>query len=143
LETKKDVDYFTFKASKGMRIFATLEVPVADEKFHPTLTLFGPGLNKPKEDPVIAIGDTNGAVVANEPANGRDSVWDTYLLTTFLIGPKLDLPAPEDATYGLAVRVPDGATGRYVLNVGTEDVWDWGDLIPRIWGVTRAILRIY
>lgn len=143
LDTKTDVDYFTFKVQKDMEVSLLLEIPTGDPDFHPTMTLFGPGLPKPTEDPSITIGESNGAVVAHEADKDRDSVTDAFLLTSFFEGPQIKTTAPKDATYAIAIRSPDGSHGRYVLNVGTEDTWEWREVFPRLWGIVRAILRIY
>ncbi|MFZ2804025.1 MAG: hypothetical protein WA001_02270 [Patescibacteria group bacterium] len=142
IETKDDVDYYTFAASKDMAISLSLEIPTGDTNFHPSITLFGPGLQKPNEDPVIEIGDANGAIVEEEPKQPTTRR-DGFLLTSFFEGPYIKTTAPQDATYAIAVRAPDGSSGRYVLHVGTQDSWDWNNFFVNIWNTTRAILRMY
>jgi hypothetical protein len=143
LGAKSDVDYFSFTADQGTKITLVLLSPVADPKFRPSLTVFGPGLPRPKQDPSIPIGDQNGAYVLAEDKVTRTTAYDQYLFTSFYEGPHLDFTVPQTATYGLAVRSPDGNTGRYVLKIGSEDSWNWNELIDRIFGVIQAILRLY
>lgn len=143
LESKKDVDFFTMTVERDTPISVTLAVPASDLEFRPTLTIFGPGLPKPKEDPAIPIGDGNGAFIASDPKEERGSAFDGYLLTSFFEGIRIEFNAPKTATYALAVRTPDGNRGRYVLHVGTNDEWKWAEIPDRIYGIVRAALRLY
>jgi hypothetical protein len=145
LESKNDVDYFSFSAKKDTRLDVQLEIPSGDPNFKPTLILFGPDLPKPASDPVIPIGETNGATVSSDTKD-RTTRYDNYLFTSFLEGAHITQALPDDATYGIAIRSPDGNRGRYVLKIGGEDPWnwnDWNELFDRISGIFRAILRIY
>ena len=142
LESKNDVDYFSFTAKKDSKLELQLEIPSGDSDFKPTLVLFGPDLPKPTSDPVIPIGETNGAAIASDP-NDRATRYDNYLFTSFYGGAQIAQTVPDDATYGVAVRTPDGKRGRYVLKIGGEDPWNWNELFDRIVGTMRAVLRIY
>lgn len=143
LESKKDADFYTMTVEQDTPISVVLAVPAADGTFRPTLTIFGPGLPKPKEDPVIPIGDGNGAFIASDPKKDRETAFDGYLLTSFFDGIRIEFNAPKTATYALAVRSPDGTRGRYVLRVGTKDEWKWSEIPDRIYGIVRAALRLY
>ena len=142
LNTKDDVDYFTMTVKQGTKIDLLLETPVADGDFSPTLTLFGPGLPAPTEDPTIDIGDTNGAIVAHA-ADERDTRFDQFLLTTFDEGPTVTVDAPKTATYAIAIRDPKGGTGRYVLHLGTDASFRWDELWQGIVGTLKGLLRLY
>lgn len=142
LESKNDFDYFSFTAKKDSKLELQLDIPSGDSDFKPTLVLFGPDLPKPTSDPVIQIGETNGATVAADP-NDRATRYDNYLFTSFYRGAQIAQTVPSDATYGVAIRTPDGKRGRYVLKIGGEDLWNWNDLFDRIVGTMRAVLRIY
>jgi len=142
LESKDDVDYFTFSADEKQNIDLSLETPVADGDFKPVLVLFGPGLPKPTEDPTIQIGDTNGAIVSHAK-DEREKRFDQFLLTTFNIGPVISVEAPQKGTYAVAIRSPKGSTGRYVLHVGSENGFRWNELIQGIVGTLKGLLRLY
>ena len=143
LEKCDDADYFSFTAEQGKEYDFYLDVPHGDPDLHPTLTLFGPGLPQPDEDPVILIGDQNGAIVAHEDKNGRTSNFDRATFTDFFLGPSIKFTAPKDATYGLAVRTPNGHAGRYVLRLAGKDEFSWTDLVTRLAAEIKALLRRY
>ncbi len=142
LNKKGDVDYFTFHAKQGTLLHLSLETPAADGKFNPDLTLFGPGLPAPKEDPTINIGTTNGAIIAHTQTN-RDHRYDQYLFTTFYEGPTITDTAPKNTTYAIAIRNPRGGVGRYVLHIGTRTSFRWDELLQEIVGMLKGLLRLY
>lgn len=143
LDGKDDVDYFSITAEKDAAIALSLEVPSADKDFHPVLIFFGPGLPRPAEDPAIPIGDPNGAIVTREPEDNLVNRFDQFLFTTFLERARLEVTAPKQATYGIAVKEPAGVKGRYVLRIGSKDEFAWSELLGRMRGVLKAMLRMY
>ncbi|MFH1620853.1 MAG: hypothetical protein ABIB04_02090 [Patescibacteria group bacterium] len=143
LETKDDVDYFTFKAEEGQEISVSLSVPAADQDFKPNLIIFGQDLPKSAIDPVISIGDTNGAYVLEFAKTKIQTSFNNFLLTSFNLGPRLEFSSPKQTSYGLAIRSPDGKTGRYLLKIGQKDTWLWNEILDRFFGVLQAILRLY
>lgn len=143
LEKKDAADYFSITLKKDQTLEVSLETPVADGGFRPSLVFFGPGISRPKEDPVIQIGEPNGAIVLREDKEPRDSSFDRLTLTSYYQGPTLKFVAPKDATYGLAIRTPKGDTGRYVLRFKGEYTFDWGGVVEFVVNAFRAILRRY
>lgn len=143
LESKDTADYFSITLKKDQRIELGLETPTADGEFRPHLIFFGPGLSKPKEDPVIPIGEPNGAIVIKVDTETRESFFDRLTLTNYYQGPTLTFVAPKDATYGLAVRSAKAETGRYILRFKGKDGFDWSRFLDFILNAFRAILRMY
>lgn len=143
LEKKDSADYFSVTLKKDQKLEVSLETPTADGGFRPIMVFFGPGISQPKEDPVIQIGDPNGAIVLREDKETRDSYFDRLTLTSYNLGPSLKFIAPKDATYGLAVRSPKGDTGRYVLRFKGKDDFDWGNVVDFLVDALRAIFRRY
>ena len=141
LESKDAADYFSITLKKDQTIELGLETPTADGEFQPHLVFFGPGLSKPKEDPVIQIGEPNGAIVIKTET--RESFFDRLTLTNYYQGPTLTFVAPKDATYGLAVRSAKAETGRYIIRFKGNDGFDWSRFLDFILNVFRAILRMY
>ena len=142
LDSKDDVDYFTFSADAKQKIDLLLETPVADGDFKPVMVLFGPGLPAPTEDPTIQIGDTNGAIVTHAK-DERAKRFDQFLMTSFNTGPTISVEAPQKGTYAIAVRSPKGSTGRYVLHIGSENGFRWDELWQGIVGTLKGLLRLY
>lgn len=143
LERTGDVDYFTFTLTKGMPFRVSVRTPTADKDFNPVLTLFGPGLPRPSEDPSIPIGDANGAIVNRVARDSRSASFDFPTLTTFYSGPKIEMTAPQDGTYALAVTTPDGNDGRYVLDIEGTTERTVDGTVSFLSGTVRAILRLY
>jgi hypothetical protein len=143
LERTGDVDYFTFTLARGTPFRVSIKTPVADRDFNPVLTLFGPGLPQPTQDPSIPIGDANGAIVERVAGGSRTAVFDFPRLTTFYVGPKIDMTAPQDGTFALAVTTPDGNDGRYVLDIGGKSERTVDNTVSFLSGTVRAILRLY
>lgn len=143
LESKNDVDYYTFSAEADEVVSITLLVPAADKDFAPSLIVFGPDLPKSDPDPVVPVGEGNGYYALDYPQNNVQKFFEDYLLTSFNQGPRLEFSSPKKSSYGLAVRSPNGNTGRYVLSVGQKDEWNWSEIFDKVVGILRAILRIY
>ena len=143
LEQKDEADYFSLTLKKDQKLDISLETPAADGNFRPIMVFFGPGISRPKEDPVIKIGDPNGAIILREDKEPRDSFFDRLTMTTYYQGPTFKFIAPRDATYGLAIRSPKGDTGRYILRFKGKDEFAWQNLLDFVVNVFRAILRMY
>ncbi len=143
LQRKDDVDYFTMTLKKGDPIHLAMDIPAKDENFYPTIILFGPGLPTPDQDPVIPIGDGNGMIVTSDETDQRPTHFDLYALTTFAQGPTIDTVAPKDATYGIAVRSPNGNKGRYILTTGTTNIFTWSDFMDQFIAALQVLFRIY
>lgn len=141
LENKDQTAYYSVTAPKDTELQIELDTPKADGDFDPTLTFFGPGLAKPKEDPVIVIGEGNGAIVSR--VNERGAYFDRSVFTSFFIGPRVKIALPEKATYGIAIRAPDGRTGRYTIRLKGKDEFKWSELTDRIANSFKAIFRMY
>lgn len=143
LETRKDVDYYSLTLDADETFHASLFVPKADEEFKPALVFFGPDVPTMGGDPGISIGDGNGSIFAQNVKDNREAVFEDVLLTSFYGGTEIAFTAKKRGTYGIAIKSPDGERGRYMLRVGETDVWKWSELPTRIWGATKAILRLY
>lgn len=141
LETKDQTAYYSVTASKDTELQIELDTPKADGDFEPTLTFFGPGLAKPKEDPVIMIGEDNGAIISR--VEDRGTYFDRSVFTSFFIGPRVKIALPEKATYDIAIRASNGKTGRYTLRLKGKDDFKWSELTDRIANSFKAIFRMY
>ncbi len=143
LQSKDDVDYFSVTAEKGTALDISLDTVRNDGEFNPVLIFFGPDLSKPAEDPVIDLGSENGAIIGRVNVDDRTYYRDTYILTDFYSGPSIKIKLPKTATYGLAIRSPNGKLGRYRLDVHGEDKLALSDYPDYIFNLIKAIFRIY
>ncbi|MFA5185490.1 MAG: hypothetical protein WC551_03305 [Patescibacteria group bacterium] len=141
LNSKDEVAYYSITAEKDTKIELELDTLKADGDFNPTLVFFGPGLAAPKEDPVITLGEGNGAIISR--ADGRTTYFDRSVFTSFTTGPRLKIALPEKATFGVAIRTPNGRTGRYALRLKGKDDFKWSELTARLAAEFRAIFRMY
>ncbi len=143
IDTKDGVDFYTFDAKKGESFTFSIKTPQADGDFQTDLILFGPGFAATKEKLPFAIGDDNGAFIAQLDKPTRDSKNEHSWLTTFYLGPRIDAVAPKDGVYALAVHGHDANVGRYVLTTGSEDKFSFANLANELVGIIRAIFRRY
>ncbi len=143
LKSKDDVDYFTFTLEADEAVSISIFVPAADKNFEPSLIVFGSDLPKSDHDPVIPIGEGNGSYIMEFPKTNVQEFFHDFLLTTFKTGPRLEFSSPEKSSYGLALRSPNGNTGRYLLEIGQQDEWSWSHVLDRFFDVLRAVLRLY
>lgn len=141
LDSKDEVAYYSITAEKDTLVDLELDTLKSDGDFNPTLVFFGPGLAAPKEDPVILLGEGNGAIISR--AEARIQYFDRTVLTSFMTGPRLKVALPEKATYAIAIRTPNGRTGRYALRLKGKDKFKWNELTDRLAAEFRAIFRMY
>jgi hypothetical protein len=143
IEKKGDVDYFTFTLARGTPVRFAIKTPAADRAFNPGLTLFGPGLPVPSVTPDVPVGEKNGAIVARVAGDGRTAVFQMSDVTTWYVGPAVDMVAPQDGTYALAITSPDETLGRYLLEIGGTPDRSADAIASFAAGTVRAILRLY
>ncbi|MDQ7814796.1 MAG: hypothetical protein RDU25_03270 [Patescibacteria group bacterium] len=143
LQSKDDVDYFSFTADEGTSLKISLDTVKNDGEFNPIMIFFGPELPSPSEDAVIDLGSGNGAIVRRVVADERASFRDKFIFTDFYSGPTIEIELPKTATYGLAVKSPNGKLGRYALNIQGEDKLALADLPEYLYNIIKAIFRMY
>ena len=123
LESRDDVDYYTFDGRKGQSILLEITIPqiAGQELFAPEMALLGPGLGA-SELPgrvIVPAGFgqrlipalTGPAQVFNEPFS-RTSYWERQ-------SQRVTLPA--DGRYVVAVWHATGEVGRYVFVIGDKE----------------------
>lgn len=141
INTKDGIAYFSVTADQGTQFELELDTPKADNDFKPTMVFFGPGLAEPKEDAVVPLGEGNGAIVSRAEDGGN--YYDRSTFTRFNIGPRIKIALPMKATYAIAIRSPNGETGRFALKIKGRDDFKWGELTGRLAAQFRAIFRMY
>lgn len=131
------VDVYTFTAKAGDRLHAGLNIPAVRglENYGVSVALFGPGL--PPADPELLPPDHPedlGALVF--PTLNSADFFEPFTQTNYWGRQRLELDLPETGEYFLIVWHPTGATGKYVLDIGTAEVFGPGDVFQfPIWWV--------
>jgi len=143
LQNKDDLDYFSITAEEGTTLEISLDTVKNDGDFNPIMIFYGPELPKPSEDPVIDLGSGNGAMILRVEADSRESRREKFFFTDFYTGPKLKIKIPKTATYGMAIKSPNGKLGRYILDIKGKDEFNLNDLPGHIFDLIKAILRMY
>ena len=124
-----DVDAYVFTARAGDRLHAGINTPVVQglEDYGASVALFGPGL--PTADyaalPPGSPADLGAAVFPTRP--GAD-FFEPFTQTNYWGRQRLEVDLLMAGTYYLVVWHPAGAAGKYVLDVGTAEVFGPGDL---------------
>ncbi len=123
LETRDDVDYYTFEGRKGQRILLEITIPqiAGQELFAPELALTGPGLAAGALPARVVVPSgagielvpalTGPAQTFNEPFS-RTSYWERQSRRVTL---------PADGQYVVAVWHGGSEVGRYVFVIGDKE----------------------
>ncbi|MFA5935282.1 MAG: hypothetical protein WC787_00280 [Patescibacteria group bacterium] len=143
LEGRGDVDYVTFTLATPTPVTISIKNPAGDAGFEPTIILFGPGLPIPNENPPIAIGEPNGAIVSKTIRDKQRPIFEPSELTTYLTGPTIRADLKKAGTYAVAIVTPSGEPGRYVLTIGSGAGQGIMDQIREIPPTVKALLRLY
>lgn len=124
LESRQDVDYYTFDGQTGDEIYLKITIPVipGQELFAPEMALMGPGLDEmalptqiqnPAGMGAVIIPRITGPVPENLEPFSRTRYWERQGRTVTL---------PADGRYTVAVWHPDAEVGRYVFVIGTREI---------------------
>ncbi|MBN1322685.1 MAG: hypothetical protein JW986_01610 [Methanotrichaceae archaeon] len=120
-----DVQYYSFKISKGERI--KLSLLAADAGYLPGMVLMGPGL---EGDGILPPGmdlpDGYGAVVARG-SMPKSATYEPFGPGSYYGLADLDLAAPENGTYYVAIY--GGAAGNYGLVIGYRETFSLDELV--------------
>ncbi|MFW9847002.1 MAG: hypothetical protein ACFFD6_09655 [Candidatus Thorarchaeota archaeon] len=129
LDDAGEAQYFRFNITAGTRIDLRLGIPMeaADTSFRPVLVLMGPGLANLSTAPsFLEIPEGAGVMVFdNEP---EFSEFEGFTPSSFYLVADKELPAPETATYYVAVY-EESNPGRYNLVFGWIEAYTFLDWI--------------
>jgi hypothetical protein len=129
LESRNDVDYFTFEGLAREVILLEITIPEIEgqEDFAPMMALMGPGLpgaDLPKE---IIIPKGAGALVIEPPTGPASTFYEPFSRTSYWERQEQRVTLPAGGQYTVAVWHPGGEVGRYVFVIGEKEV-PGGDL---------------
>jgi hypothetical protein len=166
LRAPDEIHVYQVEAKAGQFFHAGINVPQIEglEDYGVTLALLGPGLPPLGEDqlpfhyakaitdhdepshsdaplPDALLADlqsgASGGLVVESVAS--EEFHEPFTQTRYWGRQALDLDLPAGGTYYLLVWNPDGASGKYVLDTGTKEVFGPADLLrfPLWWLQTR------
>lgn len=132
LTEEGQVDYFRFRAAEGDTIIAEILIPSIPrlDGFAPALSLIAPDDDDPTTTKLWVGGD-------------RETFFEPFTQTRYARRQQLEVTAPVDGEYYLAVHSPEGQTGKYVLSIGEKDVFSGDDVItlPYVWWKVRMFVE--
>jgi hypothetical protein len=167
LAAPDEVHVYRVEAQTGQFFHAGINVPQIDglEDYGVTLALLGPGLpplteaqlpfhgldadedrdqDQPGDLPLPEAllldlrSGNSGGIVAESVVGGE--FYEPFTQTRYWERQSIDLDLPASGSYYLLVWSPEGVTGKYVLDTGTEEVFDLADMLrfPKWWLDTRV-----
>jgi hypothetical protein len=165
LDNPVDVHTYTFEGQVDQFFHAGINIPQIRGlgEFRVTLALLGPGfpeISSSEQESAphshsdsgdehhehgesiaslpdgFALLGNNGIIIENQA--GED-FFEPFTQTRYWGRQQIDLNLPESGTYTLVIWNPDGESGKYVLDTGTEEVFGPADLLrfPIWWFNTR------
>lgn len=131
------VDVYTFTAQPGDNLHAGINIPAVRglEAYGVSVALLGPGLPTARPTALpLEIPAGLGAIIF--PSQPGEDFFEPFTQTRHWGRQRIDLALMRGGEYYLAVWRPDGAPGKYVLDVGTAEVFGPADLFRfPIWWV--------
>lgn len=148
LTTEDDVDYYKLSSvKKGELIYASILVPRIDrlDTYEPVIGIIGPdlnvdwnGLNKEKIEGLLEIDDNEGVIIKKNDKKEK-VFFEPFTQTSYWEKQEIDVLAPVDGVYYIAVFSIQNIADKYVLSVGKKEDWGIKDLVkmPGIWWNVR------
>lgn len=125
LESKTDVDFYTFTVYARTPFLAEVIVPVFDvyAEFRPSLALIGPGLPLPTEPLPITLAPGYGAIVLHDSGGQpRPQFYEPFGGKSYYQGPHME-PTLNPGKYTLIYWDPAGNLGDYTAVIGKYEIW--------------------
>ena len=129
LDSRGDVDYFTFEGLTREVILLRITIPQIEgqEDFAPTMALMGPGLPDADLLDEIIVPEGAGALVIEPPTGPAPIFYEPFSRTSYWERQEQRVILPAGGRYVVAVWHPNGEVGRYVFVIGEKEVLG-GDL---------------
>jgi hypothetical protein len=127
LETKEDIDFVKFRASKGETFFIQMTLPItkSNEEFKPYIALIGKGIIQKDQIPFKAP-EEYGVIVI--PPSPPEYFFEKFTQTSYYLAQSIRGEIVEDGDYYIAVYSPDRG-GKYSLAIGEKEEWGFIDFI--------------
>ena len=141
LQTPEQVDQYTFTAEAGDFFHAGINIPAIAglENYGVAMALIGSGLPELPADALPAVtADHHDSAETDDhahkirglivPSVVSGNFYEPFTQTNYWGRQTLELDLPASGEYSLLVWNPEGETGKYVLDTGTEEVFGLVDL---------------
>ena len=147
-----DVDYYKLlSVNQGERIYLSLLIPQIKrlKDFEPSIAVIGPslgkdydGLDKNSIQNLITLTNKDGIIVKQYRDEGNN-FFEPFTQTSYWEKQKMNIEAPLDGDYYVAVFDISGYADKYVLSIGKEEKWGIRDLfkMPVIWWNVRMFVE--
>ena len=123
LDSKRDVDYFTFYGKKGQRILFEITIPQikGQDGFAPTLALMGPSLPAGTLPSQVERPTKAGAQVIAPPTGPAGSFYEPFSQTSYWERQSQRVTLPTNGRYVVDVWHQPGELGRYGFVIGEKE----------------------
>jgi hypothetical protein len=129
LESRHDVDYFTFEGLAREVILLEITIPQIEgqEDFAPMMALMGPGLPGADLPDEVTVPEGDGVLLIEPPTGPAPTFYEPFSRTSYWERQEQRVTLPGGGQYTVAVWHPGGEVGRYVFVIGEKEVLG-GDL---------------
>ena len=123
LESRDDVDYFTFDGLEREVILLALTIPQIEgqEDFAPTMALIGPGLPGTQLPSRVMVPPGEGAQPIEPPPGPAPTFYEPFSRTSYWERQEVRVTLPAGGSFVVAVWHPDGEVGRYTFVIGEKE----------------------
>lgn len=123
LESRGDVDYFSFEGLAREVILLELTIPQIDghENFAPSMALMGSGLPDVDLPEQVTVPEGAGVLVIGPPPGPATTFYEPFSRTSYWERQEQRVTLPEGGQYVVAVWHPDGEVGRYTFVIGEKE----------------------
>lgn len=123
------VHVYTFEGKQGQNLHAGVNIPAVKglENYSVNMALFGLGLPEADHDQLPPEHPEDlGALIF--PSEASADFYEPFTQTLYWGRQSLDMSLPADGEYYLVIWQPEGIAGKYVMDSGRAEVFDFGDL---------------
>jgi hypothetical protein len=130
IETAEQIDYYTLEATAGDDLYAGISIPAIRglESYLVSVALVGPGLPEVDHEALPAEHPQGlGALIF--PSKTGEDFFEPFTQTRYWGRQRIEMKLPESGRYFLLIWNPAGETGKYVLDVGRDEIFSLGDIL--------------
>lgn len=123
LDTRADVDYFSFTGEAGQRILLEITIPQIEgqESFAPAMALIGPGLPAGQLPLRVKKAIDQGMVEIAPLTGPAETFFEPFSRTSYWERQSERVTLPADGQYTVAIWHPRGEVGRYGFVIGDKE----------------------
>ena len=130
LHSITQVDTYAFSGKAGEHLHAGISIPAIQglESYNVNLALFGPGLPAAGHNALPPGHPEELGALVFPPQPGK-TFFEPFTQTNYWERQSIELTLPETGEYYLLVWQPDEQTGKYVMDVGHDEVFGPLDIL--------------